>query len=436
MQKEYLNITESYLERIIHISLFLYLFLLIFPHTTTPKEIAFWAAFLCWVVLRFKNPESFIGLKPARFFSNVVNPIIASLSLFMFIAFISSIIGMEPLENLKRFKGELLVPFFLFLIAATELSDIEKVKRLLFAPVIAFAVYTLLAVAESTNYGLHYFWDKSGREKYIWLTNYSQTGAIVFPLILGLFLFAKNRWFKYSLAAFAFLEFMILAAYRSLTPLLGVITVLLLWVAFVRPKRYRLWMVGFICLFVSVSVLLFYTHKNNPAVNELSAKFEKLFNISGEFTSEGGFSNRMPAWIAAVDIIKERPILGYGWGIKKFEKLVYQKKFLEKWKESKPSVYEFYTVNMKNSFFPPHNLFLEIAVQSGILGITTFICFIGIYLYFLVKNIKIINSDAEHNFSVILIGGTFLSFMIMNLMNNDLGNVSGKILFVALGSGA
>src|SRR4030065_1480096 len=106
-------------EKIIHTSLFIYLFLLIFPHTTTLKEISFWTAAICWVIFRFRKSEPFITF----------NPITISLSLFMLIAFISSVIGMEPLENLKRFKGELLVPFFLFLIAATELSDIDKVKR-------------------------------------------------------------------------------------------------------------------------------------------------------------------------------------------------------------------------------------------------------------------------------------------------------------------
>ncbi|MBI4679815.1 MAG: hypothetical protein HY753_01040, partial [Nitrospirae bacterium] len=133
MRKEYLNINEIYLEKILHISLFLYLFLLVFLHTTTPREIAFWTAFLSWVLLRLRKSEPFITLNPVRILSNGVNPIIVSLSLFMVIAFISSLIGIEPFENLKRFKGELLVPFILFLIAVTEFSSIEKIKRLLLA---------------------------------------------------------------------------------------------------------------------------------------------------------------------------------------------------------------------------------------------------------------------------------------------------------------
>jgi len=145
-------------------------------------------------------------------------------------------------------------------------------------------------------------------------------------------------------------------------------------------------------------------------------------------------SFHVPPVVAAI-IVAFVGALGYGWGMKKFTKLVQQEKFLEQWKVDKPSVYNFYTT-YKGVFFPPHNLFLEIAIQSGLLGLAAFIAFIGIYLFYLIKNTIRNGSDTGYNFSVILIGGTFLSFMIMNLMSNELGNTSGKILFVVLGAGA
>ena len=418
--------TAPTIERIMHISLFTYLFLLIFPHTTTIQEVSFWTAFLCWAILRLRKQESFIPF----------NPITISFSLFIVIVFTASVIGMDPLENLKRFKGELIVPFILFLIAVTEFSNIEKAKKILLAPLIAFAVYTLLAIIESTNYGLQYFWDKTNREQYIWLTNYTQMAFIILPMMLGIFLFTKNIWVRVFLIIFATVEFIIIASYRSITPFLAVVSVLFLWILFVRPKKYRLWMGVFILLFIFSFGLLLYTQKNNPAIREYSAKFDKISNITREFRNKGGFSNRLPAWKAAIDIIKDRPLLGYGWGIKKFEKLVYQKKFLDKWKESNPSVYEFYTVIIKNSFFPPHNLFLEIAVQSGLFGLMVSLLFIGIYLYYLIKDILTNTFDTDRNFSMILIGGTFLSFIIVNLMSNELGNDAGKIFFVVIGIGA
>lgn len=416
----------SVTEKIIHLFLFAYFLLLIFPHTTTPKEIILWTAVLCWIILRIKRPGPFIRL----------TPIITALSLFMVIAFIASVIGAEPIENLKRFKGELFVPFLFFLITATEFNSIEKSKRLLYAPLIAFAIYTLLAVFESANYGLHqYFWIKSNREQYIWLDNYTQMSAIIFPLILGLILLTVNRGLRYLLVIYAVSVFGIVTAYRGFTVFSGSVSVLLLWAIFARPPKYRLWMVGFISLFLLIFGFLLHSYKGYPAVDEYRAKLEKIINVSGEFKSKGGFSNRMPAWEASVDIIKDRPILGYGWGIKKFTKLVQQKKLMENWKVNKPHVYDFFTT-FKDVFFPPHNMFLEIAIQSGLLGLSAFIIFIGIYLYYLFKNILRNSSDTDRNFSIILVGGTFLSFIIMSLMSNEMGNISGKIFFVVLGVGA
>lgn len=194
-------------------------------------------------------------------------------------------------------------------------------------------------------------------------------------------------------------------------------------------------MAVFVVLFIFIFGFLSYTYKDNPAVVEYRDKVERIVNISEELKSEEGFSNRMQSWIAAIDIIKGKPLFGYGWGMKKFTEVVRQEKFLEKWKAEKPHVYKFYS-DYKNVFFPPHNLFLEVALQGGILGLGAFMIFLGIYLFYLIRNIAHYSSDTECNFSVILIGGTLMSFIIMSLMSNELGNISGKILFAVLGIGA
>jgi O-antigen ligase len=376
-------------------------------------------------MLRFKREESFIPINPAT----------VSLLIFMLIALIASVFGMTPVEDLNRFKGELLVPSILFLITATEFKSIEKIKGLFTALIIAFAVYTLLTLLESAQYGLRYFWDKTHREQYYWLdTGYWQRGAIIFPVILGLLLLLKNKWLKLSLGALAVTEFAIISVYRSFAVLLGACSVLLLWALFVRPKKYRLYMAGLICLFLVISGSLLYSMKDNPAVSEYRDKLGKIFNIQAELGSEGSFSNRLPFWKAAVDVIKDRPLLGYGWGMKKFQKLVQQEKFLNHWQVNEPYVYKLIT-EFKDVYFPPHNMFIEIAVQSGVIGLVSFVVFALAYAAYLIRRILQSSSDAEHNFFVIIVGGALLSFIIINLMNNELGNISGKILFTVLGAG-
>lgn len=384
-------------------------------------------AFLSWVILRLKSSEE----------KHIIplNQITISLSIFMLIAFIASTIGIEPFENLKRFKGELLIPFILFIITATEFRSLEKIKELLSALLIAFAIYNLFTIIESTEYGLSYYWDKSNREQHYWLTTgYWQRGALLFPVILGMIFFVKNRWLKYFLITFAVLLLVILTAYRSFAVLLGSILVLVLAASLVRPKRYRAWILGFISIYIFLFVLLLHTGRDNPVMAEYREKLEKIINIHREFKSERGFSGRTPAWQAAVDIIKDRPLLGYGWEMKKFTALVQQEKFLKKWKVENPNVYNFFTT-YKDVLFPPHNMFLEIALRSGLLGLTSFLIFIGLYVSYIVRRVIHSNSETGYNFLIIIVGGALLSFITTNLMNNELGNISGKILFVILGAG-
>lgn len=336
---------------------------------------------------------------------------------------------MEPLENLKRFKGELLIPFILFLITATEFGSIEKIKRLLFIFLISLALYTLLTIMESTIYGLPYFWGEAAGAMYPW----KMENSLIFAITLGGIFLIKSKWFRYLLIVFTILEFTLLIGYRSFAVFLGAISVLLLWLLFVRPKKYKLWMLTFTLLFIFVSGFLFYVQKDNPAMVEYKAKFEKIVNIREELTRDSGLTDRIAIWKAAVDILKDRPLLGYGWGIEKFKKLTHQEKFREQWKIKRPYVYDLFF--QRNEFLLPHNIFLDVAIQSGLIGVTLFITFLFIYGYYIVKIGRYSNSEINYNF-ILLVEGVILIFMVTNLLNSELGNISGKIFFTMLGTGA
>jgi O-antigen ligase len=416
-----LRIGESTLQRIIHIFLSLYLFLLIFPHTTTLREIAFWITFLCWLWLRFKTHRPFL----------VINKVTIFLFIFILIAFISSVIGIEPLENLKRFKGEIAIPFILFLVIASEYKDKEKALSLLLAPAIAFAIYTIYVIINYTiDYEFTTFLHKKLRDIKIF-DGYPQRSITLFPITIGIFLCGHNR-LKYLLLVAAILEFIIIGAYDSFTPFLSAISVLVICALFAQPKMLRngmrIVMVGFVILF-SVLILL---KEDIPSLKHHKERLNKIIHFQNELKTEKGFSDRILIWKASIDVIKERPLLGYGSGMKKYQYITHWDKFLNKWKKDNPRAYRVFLI-YKNVFLPPHNLFLEVAFQFGILGLSIFCTFLFLYSFQL---IRIAISSNDFNFFLILIGGTLLSFMIMGLMNNELGNMSGKLFFAILGVGA
>ncbi len=425
MEEKILDRSITILEKILYICMFVYLFLLIFPHTVTIRGLAFWTAIPCWVALRIKRKDPFISL----------NPITVSLLLFVALALVSSVIGTEPLGNLRRFKGEVFPILILFLIASTEYGSIEKVKKLFIAPVASFALHSFLIIIESLDYGLRYYWDRGFRHNNMLLDGYGQIGITIIPITLGISLLVKNSRWKMLLLIVSLVEFCIIAPY-SFTPAVSVCSALLLFALFAQPKKIRFIMLGVISVVIVVVVLIFTVYKDNRAVTEIKDRLYFATHPIEEMNKDEGFSYRNMLWKVYMDVMKDKPVLGYGWGIKKFKKILLEKKFSDKWKTTNTHIYHFLFVQEKDKFYPPHNLFLEIGLQSGLLGLISFIIFIGIYTFYLIRSITYRIGETDRNFSIILIGGTLLSFMIMNLMNNELGNVSGEILFVALGGGA
>jgi O-antigen ligase len=84
----------------------------------------------------------------------------------------------------------------------------------------------------------------------------------------------------------------------------------------------------------------------------------------------------------------------------------------------------------------PHNIFIDLAIQSGLLGVVSFLLFLAAYVVHVIKSLIQRNSGATRNFLAIIIGGVISIFMISNLLNSEFGNVSGKVFFIILGAGA
>jgi O-antigen ligase len=420
--------SDDLLHKLIHVSLFSYLMLLPFPHVTTLREVAFWSAVVFWIIFRYKKPEPFMPLK---------DPIFLSLSFFMLITFTASILGIEPLDNIMRFKGELLKPFLLFLIAFTAYNSIEKIKKLLLAPVFAFTIYTILVVFESLDWGLSYYWDLNLRDNFTWLSGYTAKSTALFPLTFGYLFITKKNIYRFLLLIILLIEFGIIVTYREVTATCSTLLIIMFAALFVQPKYYRQLLRVSIAMIITFAIIILFNFKDNPAVAEYKNKIYMITHPVEEINKPTALSMRFPMWKAAFDVINERPFLGYGWGMKKYTNIATNKIFMNKWKTTNTEVHEMYlSLINRGTFISPHNMIIELAIQSGLLGVISFIVFIGIYLYQLFKNLLLSNSVLDHNFSIILVFGVLLSFITTNLMDDDIWKTSWKVLFLVLGAGA
>lgn len=188
----------------------------------------------------------------------------------------------------------------------------------------------------------------------IWLLYYAfiYTGPKVFKL---------NIYVSIGICVFLFLMMFFLSSKFSL----ALITLfLLLMVLYIGRKRKSLIKAVLILgLTGIVSVVLV---KNLHYLNWRIAE-TKLKRYSGSQDDQNGLALRITTWTTAIELIKERPLLGYG--LKGTNDALLEKYIEKKFNMGIPERY--------NS----HNQFLEITLKSGLIGLLIFLTMMGVLFF-------------------------------------------------------
>ena len=134
-----------------------------------------------------------------------------------------------------------------------------------------------------------------------------------------------------------------------------------------------------------------YLQKNLPAAS-------RLLNISFKDTTA---ETRIMAWEIALKAWREKPL--FGWGPENYQDAFdkyYNPKFLK------------YTF-AETTWDKPHNYPLEVLSTSGLVGFLAYLAIFIYLFYFLIKNIKKSENEAEKNFLFILAGG-FTAYVLQS----------------------
>ncbi len=168
----------------------------------------------------------------------------------------------------------------------------------------------------------------------------------------------------------------------------------------------------FIGCIVFISLYLFYGSKKTLALKALAIIGLLLlltfpFWKNSEFVARissisKGFSadpTRAINWNVAIDVFRARPILG--WGSNSY--FVAQNDFFN------PRLSSI----TKESFDRVHNKYLEIAVESGIIGLIAYLFIFTLVIFTLIKRVK------RESFSSSLLIGVFVAYLIQNITAFD-----------------
>jgi len=296
----------------------------------------------------------------ARFWNFKKQPLLLASGLFIFLLSIDCFYSVAPLketlESLWGWRKILLLPLGLVLF-----DDTLWKKKFAYSLMIFVGIVSLFCI-------LCYLLELSirGQEPGVLIRNHATQGMIfsVTLFLMSVFLLFKKHIMSIRRLWILGLMLIILGVLVYMTPgrsgylAFMVVTVYLGYLLF-RAKLYKMLSVVFL---LSSTLLL-----TSPLVVErIELGVKEMQHVDPANIESSSMGMRMVLWKHTIELIKDRPLLGFGTG--GFEEAYSQKiKDNPDWE--------------KNIMHDPHNQFLKICVEMGIFGLIVFLSMLASSLF-------------------------------------------------------
>ena len=232
------------------------------------------------------------------------------------------------------------------------------------------------------------------------------------PFGVYVFFMGKGFW-KFMAGISIWLSFFILVVISNRAAWLGlaVLALLVTVLFFIKRKRFRLQVNGFIFAGISIMVFImglwFLIHYSESS----SLKTHALNSLD---ITKGSTKDRVELWTRSIALIKEKPILGEGLG---------------SWKINMLKLGNSGLVSENNTTFyqRPHNDFLWIAAEQGVIGLCFYLSAFAFVLWMLFKNV--IGEDAEvSSAQILVILSASIVFLLFSVFSFPRERISHNIL--------
>jgi len=347
------------------VQVFLLIFVFVQPliHVTSIRETAFVAMLVLFIVKSLKK-----GIV-----IDFRDRIIQGLVLLVLVCVVSSALSPYPLDSLTFLRKSLFYQLVVFVVIINEFRGISGIRLLLYAVLGGFAALTL-AIVITRPPGVLLNWLDATNNGDRLLMGYSLFATFYIPLALG-YLYATRS----SLVIKAvFIVFIVVETVLSvLNNHRGQVVAILVSAALLTlfARRYKTLIAGLVVAAVVGAGLLVVkptAFDRYKTILMSKSYVSKTVRPSGSVEYEG-MTDRLSIWKGTLDMIKDRPLIGYGYGWKKIAYVVKDGNWLDKWdKESRTYVY--FSQRGYGSA-SPHNLVLQILFEVGIIGLAAFIFF-------------------------------------------------------------
>lgn len=365
------------------------LFILLFPIKSfiVPTSAI---SILKWMALYIPLMLWLLKMLVRRDFSLVRTPIDRPLFLYAVVIVASVLYSIDRMETVSGIRGSFIKAAVLYLVILNNFQTIQKTRRL----AAAFAASFLITIGIGFyNYQLGEYNVAGGITAFA-NEHHNIMGKILggsFPFLLLTFSMAKKQIWKGATFLLIILGLFGIFMTLSRATWAGAVVAFLLWGMHQNRKL----------TFSALVLFLFslFTFGPDP-VAERFARLETQINT---------MSGRTPIWEVAVKQIKERPLLGYGYGLNIFTK-VYEEGRADP-PEDEPTVQH------------EHNLFLSLLIQTGLIGTLLFLwIFIGT-LVLIIRAIYSMAAGWDREILIILMSGMVGEYFVHAMLDrNNVGN--------------
>lgn len=391
-----------------------YLFFSHVPRTTAVANILLGLMLVSGVALLVRRELS-LNLK-----STLVRAFLA------FVAVVSLSTAFSPYwqESLTPLRRDVL-PMVLLFVLLTGQQIVQQRKQqyqvaLLagWSIITAFVCRTFLAMADWVGQGIQNDVYSINRAAARFFDFFAIDATLLMPVVVAALLYlTMSRGLRALLLlsiAMAWL-LIIVSGVRAAVVALGLVTALQLLPWLWRHKTWAL--VGAAAIVMGLVV------SSPERLSKISDRYATIVSADTYVGKEAGYSSfyeRLSIWNGTLQMVAERPLLGYGLGWQKIYDVTYQQGYAERWAASDQLIERAaanYFKPLKKGEANPHNLWVQILFETGIAGLLSYSLMLLILTWHAICFMRReTTAPAERWFAAGALA-YMLSYMLVNLMN-------------------
>lgn len=306
-------------------------------------------------------------------------------SLLTFTALASTLFSPYLIDSVQNFRKEYLPPLLLLLLATgLKQSQVDRVtfaQKIVWSLLAGFLVKTLLAVWDgginhpfifSPYSNMEFVEQNKGLPRYV--SYYAVESVLYLTLAFaGFFYLTKNIFIRASLICISSTSFFIIYA-SGIRSAVVAATISCMYIALIKLKGTK----------HLLSLLIFFVILGSGAIMMSKDKIEvsryisliKAESYKKNDSIHSALSGRYFIWDGVSELIALRPMLGFGPGWQKLPDVARDTGLVAKWKSGSgvfSNLYKFDYFSMERGQANPHNLFLQITFEIGLLGLAAYI---------------------------------------------------------------